>query len=231
MIKFSLRLDKDKETQWLNEMSKKGYSLTGFFAGFYKFEKCNPGEYVYQIDMTEGLFSVTDDYRTFMQEAGIEIVCCWGFWVILRKKASEGKFALYTDVESTLEHYKKIRKLFKVVTIIELLCFYVEVFAAIQGALAGYAGMCIIGLLLFGLVNILIKTNKRIGELQERLGQENNFRRRPANIVLASGLLLNGCIQLTKEYLPEPAFIGMSIVAIILMLAGIYQTCASRYEP
>ncbi len=230
MIKFSLRLDKDKETQWLNEMSKKGYSLTGFFAGFYKFEKCNPGEYVYQVDMTEGFFSVTDDYRAFMQEAGIEIVCCWGFWVILRKKASEGEFALYTDVESTLEHYKKIRKLFKVVTIIELLCFYVEVFAAIQGTLAGYAGMCIIGLLLFGLVNILIKTNKKIGELQERLGQENNFRRRPANIVLASGLLLNGCIQLTKEYLPEPAFIGMSIVAIILMLAGIYQTCASRYE-
>lgn len=231
MIKFSLRLDKDKETQWLNEMSKKGYSLTGFFAGFYKFEECNPGEYVYQVDMTEGWFSVTDDYRTFMQEAGIEIVCCWGLWVILRKKASEGEFALYTDVESTLEHYKKIRKLFKVVTILELLCFYVEVFAAIQGTSAGYVGMCIIGLLLFGLVNILIKTNKKIGELQERLGQENNFRRHPANIVLASGLLLNGCIQLTKEYLPEPAFIGMSVIAIILMLAGIYQTCASRYEP
>ena len=34
MIKFKLYFDKDKETQWLNEMSQKGWAMTGFFAGF-----------------------------------------------------------------------------------------------------------------------------------------------------------------------------------------------------
>ena len=38
MTKFRLYLDKDKETAWLNEMAAQGYALTGFYAGFYKFE-------------------------------------------------------------------------------------------------------------------------------------------------------------------------------------------------
>ena len=74
MIKFALRLDKDKETTWLNDLAKEGHALIGFCAGFYKFEDCKPGEYEYQIDLTDRLFRVTEDYREFMQEAGIEIV-------------------------------------------------------------------------------------------------------------------------------------------------------------
>ena len=38
MTKFRLYFDKDKETAWINEMVKKGYAMTGFFAGFYQFE-------------------------------------------------------------------------------------------------------------------------------------------------------------------------------------------------
>ena len=58
MIKFRLYFDKDKETIWLNKMSEAGLSMTGFFAGFYRFEKCEPGKYVYQIDFGEKLFAV-----------------------------------------------------------------------------------------------------------------------------------------------------------------------------
>lgn len=224
MVKFSLMLDKDKETEWLNEMAGNGYALTGFFAGFYHFDKCEPGEYVYQVDISEGLFRVTEDYREFMQSAGIEIIVCWGPWVILRKKASEGEFVLYTDVESTLEHYKKIRKLFKVVTVIELLCFYIEIFAAMHGEMIGYVGALIIGLLLIGFVNILIKTNKRIGELQEQLGQENCYRKRPANAFLLIGLLLNSTALLIREYLITPVYGCIAVAAIILMLVGLWQT-------
>ena len=50
MIRFRLYFDKDKETAWLNEMSRRGWAMNGFFAGFYRFEKCDPGEYIYQID-------------------------------------------------------------------------------------------------------------------------------------------------------------------------------------
>ena len=33
MIKFKLYLDKDAETNWLNEMSEKGWALKSFFRG------------------------------------------------------------------------------------------------------------------------------------------------------------------------------------------------------
>ena len=75
MVRFALYYDKDKETEYLNEMSRKGYALTGFFMGFYYFDECRPSEYIYQIDITEGLFRVSNDYREFMREMGVEIVC------------------------------------------------------------------------------------------------------------------------------------------------------------
>ena len=39
MIKFRLYYDKDKMTEYLNEMSRKGYALRGFFAGFLRFDR------------------------------------------------------------------------------------------------------------------------------------------------------------------------------------------------
>ena len=33
MVKFKLMFNKDKETDYLNEMAKQGYAMTGFFAG------------------------------------------------------------------------------------------------------------------------------------------------------------------------------------------------------
>ena len=33
MIRFKLYLDKDAETNWLNEMSEKGWAFKSFFAG------------------------------------------------------------------------------------------------------------------------------------------------------------------------------------------------------
>lgn len=126
MVKFKLYLDKDTETEWLNEMSAKGWAMTHFFAGFYTFEKCECGKYIYQVDFGEKLFAVSDGYREFMQDTGVEIVQTWGYWVILRRLATEGKFELYTDVESSIEHYSKIRKMFKAVAIVELACMLME---------------------------------------------------------------------------------------------------------
>ena len=37
MIKFRWYVDSQKEQDWLNEMSKKGWALKSFFLGFYKF--------------------------------------------------------------------------------------------------------------------------------------------------------------------------------------------------
>ena len=118
MTKFRLYLDKDKETTWINEMAAQGYALTGYCMGFYKFEESEPGKYTYQIDFGDKMFAVDENYREFMAENNIEIVSLWGYWIILRKLACDGEFELYTDVDSSIEHYTKILKMFKVVTII-----------------------------------------------------------------------------------------------------------------
>lgn len=230
MIKFALRLDKDKETKWLNDLAKEGHALTGFCAGFYKFEDCKPGEYEYQVDLTDGLFRVTEDYREFMQEAGIEIVCCWGYWVILRKKASEGEFKLYTDVESSIEHYKKIRNMFKVVTVIELICFYMEVIGAMRGSTAGFVGMVIIALFLLALANITVKTSRIIGELQGRAGRQNGYQKRPVNSFLLLGLLLNSANLMIQDSVSDVLHGIIVGVALGLMLIGLYQMSATYKE-
>lgn len=124
MIKFRLYFDKDKETAWLNEMANQGYAMTGFFAGFYTFEECTPGKYIYQIDFGNRFFAVDENYREFMTDTGVEIVQPWGYWIILRKLAAEGDY-----VDSSIEHYTKILKMFKIGAIIEWLCFLLETFA------------------------------------------------------------------------------------------------------
>ncbi|MCR5753381.1 MAG: DUF2812 domain-containing protein, partial [Acetatifactor sp.] len=133
MIKFRLYFDKDEEVSWLNKMSKEGWAMTGFFAGFYSFEQCEKGKYEYQVDFGERFGSVSNDYRDFMQEAGIEILQNWGYWIILRRLASEKPFELYTDVESAIEHYSKIRMMFKVAFLFELACALVEFIEGTQG--------------------------------------------------------------------------------------------------
>lgn len=224
MLKFRLYFDKDKETAWLNEMAQKGYAMTGFVAGFYRFEKCEPGKYAYQIDFGEKFFSVTEDYREFMNEAGIEIVQTWGFWIILRKLASEGEFKLYTDVDSSIEHYTKIRNLFKLVSIIEIICFMLEAVVAMNGEMAGYYGMLIVGICMLILIRATVKTNDIIIELKERKGEIMEGKSCPKKVspVLIAGMFMN----VAAIAMPETSAFRMpiQIIAIVFMLVGIYQS-------
>ena len=228
MTKFRLYLDKDKETTWINEMAAKGYALEGFFAGFYSFEKCEPGEYVYQIDFGSKMYSVSDDYREFMAENNIEIVCLWGYWIILRKRASEGEFVLYTDVDSSIEHYTKILKMFKVVSILELICFFVEALCAINGAAIGIFGMFIIGILAVAMMRATLSTKRTINELKERKGEApaKGLASGKVSPDLTSGLLLNlAAIAVNNAgSISHTIIMVIQIAAILLMLVGLYQS-------
>lgn len=228
MTKFRLYLDKDKETTWINEMAAKGHALKGFFAGFYSFEECEPGEYVYQIDFGSKMYSVSDDYREFMAENNIEIVCLWGYWIILRKRASEGEFVLYTDVDSSIEHYTKILKMFKVVSILELICFFVEALCAINGAAIGIFGMFIIGILAVAMMRATLSTKRTINELKERKGEApaKGLASGKVSPVLTSGLLLNlAAIAVNNAgSISHTIIMVIQIAAILLMLVGLYQS-------
>lgn len=227
MTKFRLYLDKDKETAWLNEMAAQGYALTGFCIGFYKFEECEPGKYTYQIDFGDKMFAVDNNYREFMAENNVEIVCLWGYWIILRKLTVDGDFELYTDVDSSIEHYTKILKMFKVVTIIELIGFFVEVLGAMHGAGIGFFGMLIIGAIVIGCMRATISTKRKIAELKERKGEVvTGLASGKVSPLLASGLLLNACALALKNSatVSDPIITVIQIIAIVLMLTGIYQS-------
>lgn len=230
MIKFRLYFDKDAETEWLNQMAADGWAVKRFFAGFYSFEKCEKGVYRYQIDFGDRLFSVSSDYRELMQDAGIEIVQTWGYWVILRKRASEGKFELYTDAASSIGHYKKIRRMFKVVTIIELLCLFIEFYCgAFGGFQLGYAFALLIGAFLVGMLNALMRLNDTINKLNIQLtGIEKKGGCRKISALMAVGLLMNSCALLIADVIPHEVKYIIQMIAIILMVVGLFQTYTNR---
>ena len=229
MIKFKLYFDKDKETQWLNEMSQKGWAMTGFFAGFYRFEPCDKGKYTYQIDFGNEFFSVSDDYREFMSDSDIEIIQSWGFWVFLRKLSSEGEFQLYTDVDSQIEHYKKIRNMFKAVTVIELICLFIELFSAsMTNSPLLWSFVFLILAIIIAFFNITNRTNDIIHELTERKTGIEEPRSRSISIFLIIGLLLNSCVLMMKDSIPSYIVCPIQILVIALMLIGVYQTARKR---
>ena len=229
MIKFKLYFDKDKETQWLNEMSQKGWAMTGFFAGFYRFEPCEKGKYTYQIDFGNEFFSVSDDYREFMSYSDIEIIQSWGFWVFLRKLSSEGEFQLYTDVDSQIEHYKKIRNMFKAVTVLELICLFIELFSAsMTNSPLLWSFVFLILAIIIAFFNITNRTNDIIHELTERKTGIEEPRSRSISIFLIIGLLLNSCVLMMKDSIPSYIACPLQLIVIVLMLVGVYQTARKR---
>ena len=233
MLKFRFILDKDKETEWLNGMAQDGWAMTGYFMGFYQFDPCEKGAWQYQIDFTDRFFSVSNDYREFMREMGVEIVMNWGFWICLRKPASAGEFILYSDVDSLIEHYTKIRTMFKIATVIEIICFSMELLAAAAGVYFGFAFALLLGALILALANVTFKTNDIIEELKERkTGIASEKKGRRFSPLLLVGVFLNS-IALMLGHSPAPIYWMylkhvIQIMAIFCTGAGVFMTVRRR---
>jgi len=169
---FRLYWDKDEEEKWLNEMSEKGWALKKFFLGLYTFEKCEKGEYCYRIDLMKNLvnFKESIEYIKFVEETGAEYVASWGRWVFFRKNVSKGKFDLYTDIESKINSYKEIRKMFGILGIAEL-CIGIGQIGSININDHFRIYAFIFTILIFSLAAILllvtIKTNNKINKLEK----------------------------------------------------------------
>ena len=230
MIKFKLYFDNEKEAEWLNEMSAKGYALTDYWWGFYSFEKCLPGEYVYQLDIVDGFFNVDDDYRQFMEDIGVELVCMWGSWVILRKKAADGPFQMYTDAESSIEHYSKIKLVFKVATILEIFCMIIMLLRAINGSLASLSLSFVMMALAAVMIRQVMHVNKILAELKERIGEPVGFaigKRRKLSGFIVWGFLLNSMGILLKGWeLPYEEYAQGMVhgLALLFLLIGLLHT-------
>ena len=156
----------------LNEMVSKGWALNNFFLGVYTFEKCKENEFVYKIDLMDS-FSGTKssmDYIKFVEETGAEYVSAWGRWVFFRKPASEGTFELYTDVDSQIKLYQKIRTMMAIVAIFEFVIAFSQVYNLNRVNVSiGYYSMT--GVLFFlgsGLGYAALKAHSKIKELQKQ---------------------------------------------------------------
>lgn len=230
MIRFRFYYDKEAEVKWLNAMAAEGWEMKRFFAGFYRFEPCEKGKYAYQIDFGDRFPGVSKDYRDFMQETGVEIVQTWGFWVILRRLAAEGIFELYTDTESSIEHYTKIRRMFKVMTVIEMICLWIEVYSSTLGNTWALGFVVLFSIVIIAFIRNLVRINNILAQLEERrTGMGGQTRRKPSVLLLA-GLLINLCALSMGESISDGLRIAAELLAIILMAAGLYQTCRDKNQ-
>ena len=109
--------DFDKEEQWLNEMAAKGLALVGVGFCRYDFEDCMPGEYQVRLELLENHLNHAESqkYIQFIESTGAEQVGNYFRWVYFRKKAADGPFDLYSDLDSRITHLDKIAKLMLIV--------------------------------------------------------------------------------------------------------------------
>lgn len=125
-------VDFEKEEAWLNEMSAKGLALVEYSWARYVFEESAKGEYIYRIELLEKNPKEASGYLQFMEETGAELVPI-GMnakgkrtfinqrWVIFRRKAAEGPFQIYSDVDSKISHYQRIYRLWLSLAFLELI--------------------------------------------------------------------------------------------------------------
>ena len=103
----------------------------------------------------------------------------------------------------------------------------VEVLGAMHGAAIGFWGMLIIGAIVIGCMRATLSTKRKIAELKERKGEVvTGLAAGKTSPALLAGLLFNACALALKNSatISDPIITGIQIVAIVLMLVGIYQS-------
>ena len=108
--------DFDKEEQWLNSMAQQGWGLDRVGFCRYEFVRCEPGEYIVRLEMREH----DEGYLSFMSDTGAEYVGRVVKWIYFRRKAEFGPFDIFSDLDSRLEHLKRISSTLRVVGIANL---------------------------------------------------------------------------------------------------------------
>lgn len=108
--------DFDKEERWLNSMAQQGWVLDRVGFCRYEFVRCEPGEYIVRLEMREH----DEGYLSFMSDTGAEYVGRVVKWIYFRRKAEFGPFDIFSDLDSRLEHLKRISSTLRVVGIANL---------------------------------------------------------------------------------------------------------------
>lgn len=108
--------DFEREEQWLNEMAQSGWALDRVGVCTYQFIACEPGEYTIRLEMHE----YDETYIDFVRETGAEYVGRMIQWIYFRKRARDGEFDIFSDLDSRIQHLDRIGKVLSAVTIANL---------------------------------------------------------------------------------------------------------------
>ena len=104
------------------------------------------------------------DYILLIEETGAEYVQRWGMWVYFRKK---GNFELYTDIDSQIDLYQRIRATFGYMTVVELGCLIMEINAMNYSKIAFYFFVFIL-IIILALTYQIYKCTKKINYLKNK---------------------------------------------------------------
>lgn len=166
MIKFRWYYDKDQEEKFLNNMVSKGYAMTKFFLGVYWFERCEPGEYTYRVDIIRDKNTKErNEFYDLIRETGGELIQTWGVWAFFRKR---GDFELYSDNASKIEQYRRIKNVFISLLIFEGLILVYELYLYNISKYNGIFNFIAI------LIIILIAISYQVYKCKEKIKSLNN---------------------------------------------------------
>ena len=146
--------DFEKEERWLNQMAAQGWALESVSWCTYRFVECQPGEYIFRLEM-RGHDSA---YLDFLSEIGVEYVGRLVQWIYLKKPAADGPFDLFSDIDSRIAHLRRIDRSLLLIGLANLLI-----------GLAGWQQLGWVNLLC---ANLLMYAYGRIRGRREHLEEE-----------------------------------------------------------
>jgi hypothetical protein len=122
-VKHRLYWNYEREEAWLNRMAAEGKALVRHTWATYTFEDCEKGEYIYRIERLDlaNVKRAVRQYIDFMAENGVEHIATCAGWGYFRKKAAAGPFDLFSDLDSRLRHYERIRGLYITANVVMLI--------------------------------------------------------------------------------------------------------------
>ena len=139
--------DFDKEERWLNEMALAGWVLDSVGFCRYDFVACEPGEYTVRLEMR----AYDGQYMEFMEQSGAEYIGHVLQWRYFRKKAVDGPFDIFSDIDSRVAHLNKVGTLLTAIGVMNLL---IGVMNAVYGNRIGIVNLLLASLLTYGLGRI-----------------------------------------------------------------------------
>lgn len=139
--------DFEKEERWLNEMALAGWALVSVGWCRFTFEACEPGEFTIRLEM----HGYEPEYVDFMAQAGAEYIGRVLQWLYFRKRAVDGTFDIFSDIDSRIRHIDRIHKLVLALGMMNLGVGLMNLAFNPQGLNVGIFNLLVTSMLMYGL--------------------------------------------------------------------------------